>query len=308
MNRFRAWVILGVASLAWAACGSSGGGAGTTLTLATVRSEAIEQLAREYRKVEPNVHIVISTSPIDSYQTVMRTRLASGNAPDLFLVWPGSGNSMAVHEIAGLDTLADLSATPWARPLPAMTRSLLGAGGKVYVWSPGTDVIGAVYNKAVFAHAGASVPRTWDELLALCDRFKRAGLSAIAVGNQTPWVAQLIDYAIAPSAAYGPDPSLANDMLAGRASFARSGWRETLTRYVELSRRGCFQPDPNGTPVERQVSLVARGQAAMAVLPAPAMQSVRADNPTGSFGMFPLPAADRSQDLWIPAGLAAGFA
>src|SRR5262249_23506996 len=145
-----------------AACGASRGRDGdtVTLTLSTLRSEAITQLARDYERVAPNVRVVISATPIDAYQTVLRTRLASGNAPDMLAVWPGNGNSMSIQQIASLHTFADLSGSGWARRLRPADRALLGSGGKVYLWSAGSNVIGALYDKAVFARAGASVPRT----------------------------------------------------------------------------------------------------------------------------------------------------
>src|SRR5688500_13100779 len=127
------------------------------------------------------------------------------------------------------------------------------------MWTPGSNVIGALYNKAAFKRAGVAIPRTWSELVAACDRFRRSGIAPIAVGNQTPWVAQLINYALAPTHAYANQPDLDRELRAGRTTFTRSGWREAFTRYVELSRRGCFQADPNGTSLERAEAMVARG-------------------------------------------------
>ena len=201
----------------------------------------------------------------------------------------------------------DLAAEPWAKALPADARPLLGNDGQIQMWAPGSTVIGAIYNRATLARAGVTIPRTWPELLAACAKLKQAGIVPIAVGNQTPWVTQLIDYAIAPSIAYKEQPDLARQMLAGRATFATSGWRETLERYVELQARGCFQPDPNGTTIERQEALVARGEAAMAIAVAARMPFVRAAAPGADIGIFPFPAADRAEDLLIPAGIALGL-
>ena len=312
-RRTLAGIVFAIAALVvlWVVSSSTGrrhDDARVTLTLSAIRSTALSELVREYRKVAPDVRIVISTTPIDAYQTVLRTRLASGNAPDLFTVWPGNGNSMSVAQIAPLDALADLSDMPWARSLPPGAKGLLGSRGRVYMWSPGSTVLGALYNKAVFRRVGVPVPRTWGELIAVCDRFRRAGVTPIALANQTPWVAQLIDYALAPTHAYARQPRLDDDLRAGRTTFARSGWREALTRYLELSRHGCFQPDPNGTSLERVERMIASGDAAMTVLVGSALSIVGAANPGAEFGMFPFPAADRAEDLWVPAGIASGLA
>ena len=176
------------------------------------------------------------------------------------------------------------------------------------MWTPGSAVIGAIYNKAIFRRAGVEVPRTWRELLSVFSRLRAAGIAPIALGNQTPWVTQLVDYAIAASTAYVDNPRLADDMRAGHATFATSGWRKTLSRYVELSKRGCYAPSPNGTTLERQRSLLATGQAAMIVQVAPVMHDVQLAAPRGEFGMFPFPANDRPEELRVAAGLSVGLA
>ena len=230
---------------------------------------------------------------MDAYQAAVRTRIGGGNPPDIVGVWPGNGNSMAVHQIAPLGALADLSAEPWARALPHEERALMGTGGKVEMWSPGSTVIGAIYNRATLREAGVSVPRTWPELLAACAKLKQAGIVPIAVGNQTPWVTQLIDYAIAPSTAFAREP----DLAAGDArrpgdvrglGLARDA--EALPRAVASA--AATSPNPNGTTIERQEALVARGEAAMAVTVAARMPFVEAAAPGAEIGIFPFPAAD----------------
>ena len=104
-----------------------------------------------------------------------------------------------------------------------------------------------------------------DELLATCDKVKAAGKTCIALGNQTPWITQLIPYAIAPSTAFKEDPNLAQDMLDGKKTFSNSGWRTVFERYLELDKKGDFNKSPNGTTFEQQQAMVGNGKAAMAI-------------------------------------------
>ena len=308
MGARRARVVAAViaAGLAVAACGTDPDSR-VTLSLATVSSPPLQDAIRAYRTVAPDVRIDVSFQSVDAYQAAVRTRIGGGRPPDIIGVWPGNGNAMAVHQIGPLGALVDLSDEPWARALPAEARPLMGTKGRVEMWAPGSTVIGAIYNRATLREAGVGVPRTWPELLAACAKLKRAGVVPIAVGNQTSWVTQLIDYALAPSTAFAAQPDLAQEMLAGRATFASSGWRETLNRYMELSERGCYQPNPNGTTIERQEALVARGEAAMAVTVAARMPFVEAAAPGAELGIFPFPAADTAEGLLIPAGVALGL-
>ena len=130
-----------------------------------------------------------------------------------------------------------------------------------------------------------------------------------AVGNQTPWVTQLIPYAIAPSTAFTQDPNLAQDMLAGRKTFSDSGWRTVFERYLELFHQGDFNQSPNGTTYEQTQQLVGSGKAAMAVQVIAAMPPfLQAAKSKSDLGTFPFPAADSAGALKIPAGVDAGLA
>jgi raffinose/stachyose/melibiose transport system substrate-binding protein len=309
------------AALAVAACGSgtqgdSGDSAGqggeqVTLTLKhiTDNEPAFTRLIAEYKKVAPNVKIEASYAPVDDLQTSLRAQLGGGNAPDLFVVWPGNGSAMSVAQLAPTGLLADISDQDWIQNVPENLRGLLGVDGKTYMYSSGVTPIGAIYNKRVFAEAGVSEPpKTWSELLETCEKVKAAGKTCIALGNQTPWITQLIPYAIAPSTAFKEDPNLAQDMLDGKKTFSNSGWRTVFERYMELDRKGDFNKSPNGTTFEQQQAMVADGEAAMAIqVTSVAAGIVDAAKNKADISTFPFPAAENAADLKIPAGVSAGL-
>jgi raffinose/stachyose/melibiose transport system substrate-binding protein len=323
MRAMRARLLVGLAAaavlaLAVAACGSgtqddegtSGGEGSVTLTLKTVTDmePAWTTAIEAYKKVAPNVTIKASYAPVDDLQTSLRAQLGGGNAPDLFVVWPGNGSAMSVQQLAPTGVLADISDQGWIENVPENLQPLLGAEGKTYMSSSGVTPIGAIYNKKVFKEAGiAQPPKTWSQLLDACGKIKAAGKVPIALGNQTPWVTQLIPYAIAPSTAFAEDPNLAQDMLDGKKTFSDSGWRTVFERYLELNDRGCFNESPNGTTFEQQQAMVAGGDAAMAVQVATVATGIQdAAKSTGDIGLFPFPASDSPDDLNIAAGVSAG--
>jgi raffinose/stachyose/melibiose transport system substrate-binding protein len=320
----RAGAALAVAALAVAvaACGSgtqedsggssggSSGGGNVTLTLKhiTDNKPALTKLIAEYKKVAPNVTIQASYAPVDDLQTSLRAQLGGGNAPDLFVVWPGNGSAMSVQQLAPSGVLADISDQGWIGNVPENLRPLLGSKDKTYMWSSGVTPIGAIYNKQVFKEAGiAETPKTWSEFLADAEKIKAKGKIPIALGNQTPWVTQLIPYAIAPSTAFKDDPKLAEDMLAGKKSFSNSGWHTVFERYLELEKKGFFNKSPNGTTFEQQQALVGSGKAAMAIQVTSVATGIQdAAKNKADIATFPFPAADDEGDLKIPAGVSAG--
>jgi raffinose/stachyose/melibiose transport system substrate-binding protein len=256
------------------------------------------------------VTIQASYAPTDQLQTALRAQLGAGNAPDLFVAWPGNGSAMSVQQLAPTGLVADLSGQGWIKPVPDGLKPLLGANGKTNMWSACVAPIGVIYNKRVFQDAGVSAPpKTWSDLLAAADKIKKAGKVPFAVGNQTPWITQLLPYAIAPSTAFAEDPNLAQDMLDKKKSFENSGWHTVFERYLELYKRGLFNKSPNGTTYEQTQALVGSGKAAMAVQVIATMPPfVAAAKNKDDLGTFPFPAADSADALQIPAGMCAGLA
>jgi raffinose/stachyose/melibiose transport system substrate-binding protein len=314
-------VALAASAGATAACGSgtqdSGSGSGATaggdvtltLTAITDAKPAWEELFAQYKKVAPDVTFKASFSPTDQLQTALRAQLGGGNAPDLFVNWPGNGSAMAVQQLAPSGLVADISDQAWIKAVPDSIKPLLGTGGKTYMWSPGVTPIGVIYNKRVFDEAGISeTPKTWDELLAAARKLKAAGKIPFAVGNQTPWITQLLPYAIAPSTAFAEDPNLAQDMLDGKKTFANSGWHSVFDRYLELYKDDLFNKSPNGTTFEQTQQLLGSGKAGMVVQVIAALPPfLAAAKNKADLATFPFPASDDPDTLKIPAGVGAGI-
>ncbi|MEW9550436.1 extracellular solute-binding protein [Nonomuraea sp. NPDC050783] len=269
----------------------------------------MDKLAAAYSQAEPGVRVTASYAPTDQVQTSLRTQLGAGNAPDLHVVYPGDGSAMSMTQIARAGLLTDLSAQAWTRTIPAGFRPAFQLDGKTYLYSAGSSVIGAVYNKKVFQQAGIDAPpATWSEFLAVCDKLKKAGVVPIALGAQTPWVTQLITYALVPSTVYAKDPAFDDKQRAGQADFAGSGWRQAFEMYLELQKRGFFNDKPNGTTFEQQTSMVATGKAAMAVQVSAVLPDFRkAAAAPDDLSMFPVPGADDAASVWIPAGVVVGL-
>jgi raffinose/stachyose/melibiose transport system substrate-binding protein len=291
-----------------AACGGSSGsgGGGKTLRLVGVADE--QKPLDELTKLYTQAKFQTSYAPTDQVQTSLRTQLGAGNAPDVHVVYPGNGSAMSMAQIAQAGLLADLSGQAWTQSIPGNFKPAFQLKGKTFIYSAGSSVIGAIYNKKVFEQAKVEPPKTWTELLDVCAKIKKAGKIPIALGAQTDWVTQLITYALVPSTVYAKNPQFDSQMQAGTASFAQSGWREAMNMYLELQKRGFFNDNPNGTTYEQQTSMVATGKAAMAIQVSAVLPDFRkAAANADDLGMFPLPGSDTASEVWIPAGVVVGL-
>lgn len=291
------------ATAALAACGGSGSSDTLRLVGVADQQKPLDELTKAYTKSK----FTASYAPTDQVQTSVRTQLGAGNAPDIHVVYPGNGSAMSMVQISDAGLLADLSDQAWTKNIPDNFKPAFQNKGKTYIYAAGASVIGAIYNKKVFAAAGVEPPTTWSEFLDVCEKIKAAGKIPIALGAQTPWVTQLITYALVPSTVYAKTPDFDEQLAAGKTSFADSGWADAFDMYLDLQKRGYFNDNPNGTTFERQTSMVATGQAAMAIQVSAVLPDFRKAAPSADdLSMFPVPGADTADGVWIPAGIVVG--
>lgn len=291
-----------------AGCGDDSGGS-TTLSLVGVADEKgpLDVLTKAYTDSGAGVSFKTSYAPTDQVQTSVRAQLGGGNAPDVHVLYPGSGSAMSTTQIAQAGLLADLSGQSWTSAIPENLKRSFQYEDKVYLFSSGVTVIGTVYNKTVFSSVGVEIPKTWNELISACEKFKAAGKVPLALGAQTQWVTQLITYALVASHVYAQTPDFDDQQLAGKVSFADSGWRESMQLYLDLQARGFFNDNPNGTTLEQQTAMVGTGQAAMAVQVAPLLPAFRDAAPNAAdIDMFPFPTAETADQVWTWSGANVG--
>jgi raffinose/stachyose/melibiose transport system substrate-binding protein len=297
-----------------AACGGNGGSSSSSKGQLKVigvgdQEAGLRKALDEYKKAHSGFDYNISFAPADQVQTALRTQLAGGNAPDVHVVYPGNGSAMSMLQLSKANLLADLSSQSWTQKIPSGFKGAFQNDGKTYIFSPGSSMLGAIYNKKAFATAGVEPPTTWSELLSVCEKLKAKGIVPIALGAQTPWITQLIPYALVPGTVYAKTPDFDDKMIAGQASFADSGWVDAMDKYLELQKKGFFNANPNGTTYEQATSMVGTGKAAMAVQVSAVLPAFRKASPTpDELGMFPFPATDVAADNWIPGGVVVGIA
>jgi raffinose/stachyose/melibiose transport system substrate-binding protein len=146
------------------------------------------EVAAEFEEANPGVTVEVTGYQNEDLQrTLIPNALQSGDAPDLFMVWPG-GEVRAQAEAGHLRDLTDVAA-----------ESIEELGGAVQPWQidgvqyalPYTfGITGIWYNKEHFAAAGVDeTPETLDELNDAVDALKETGVAPIAVGAGDLWPA-----------------------------------------------------------------------------------------------------------------------
>ena len=137
-------------------------------------------------------------TPTDKYQAFLQTSLASNNVPAFFTWW----NGQQLSDLVATGAAADL--TPyWDQAIKdgnysAGQKDLVSVDGKPYGILLNVANWVVFYNTKSFEKAGiAAPPKTWNELMADCDKLKAAGFTpfnAPASGGWMPfiWFSQLV--------------------------------------------------------------------------------------------------------------------
>jgi alpha-glucoside transport system substrate-binding protein len=141
----------------------------------------LKALQAETDAIGKELGIAITVSPSTSFDTLIRSRVAGNNTPDIAL-FPQPGILLDFGKqgkVADLSTVVNLDAVK-ASLVPGELDAATGEGGKVYGVPVSMNVKSIVfYNKPEFEKAGYKIPQTNAELLALTDQIRSEG--------KTPW-------------------------------------------------------------------------------------------------------------------------
>ncbi len=210
---------------------------------------------------------VILSNPIghEDYKTTILIMLAGDEPPDMFSYWAGA----RVQFIVDSDRLAPIDDLWQSANLDAILPASLVQGatiynGQHYLVPFNYHYAGLFYNKQVFADAGIdTLPTTWDEFLAACDKLKAAGVAPLALGSMNRWPAQFwFDYLLLRTA--GPDYRA--KLMAGEASYTDPEVVKAMEMWKDLVDRGYFYPDANAYDWTDAGDQVANGEAGMTLM------------------------------------------
>ncbi|MEU6841712.1 ABC transporter substrate-binding protein [Streptomyces sp. NPDC046716] len=286
-----------------------GTGSGTQLTvLANVTDKvAMTSVIKAFHAEHPDINVKVTYADTNTLQTDLPRDLKANKGPDVFTVWPGSGNAASAVVLSNQHLLMNLGLHRFAWNLPDDVASVVGRLGSVEIVPASYSAIGAIYAEQTLKDIGGTVPTTYTQVLALCEKAKEHGKVLFALGNKTPWVTQLVSYALAAGTVYAQQPDFATNMDQRRTSFAQSGWKDALSKYLQMNDRGCFGTAPLATTYQDSLDQVASGQAVGIVQVASALAELKAAAPRIDLTLHALPASDDPQQTRMPAAVSAAY-
>jgi raffinose/stachyose/melibiose transport system substrate-binding protein len=267
------------------------GGDQVTLSMfaLSVQESGWSVLIANFERAYPNITVNPTYASTASIAQLETTELAAGTAPDLLKVDGGCGTPVAVCVLARAGDLAPMIKVPWAkRSLPLVT-SVEKLNGALYAFQPIVSPHGVFTNDGLFATLGLKVPRTFSQLLALCEKALAAGTNAVDLNGTSPTTVGNTILGLATPLVYGQGTHWAAALKAGRVSFdGTAGWHQALQEFVEMNNAGCFEAGVAGTGDAQ--ALFAHGQGLMYVGPSAQAGTIDAFSPRFSYTFRPFPA------------------
>jgi raffinose/stachyose/melibiose transport system substrate-binding protein len=158
------------------------------LTMGSWRADDVAQvnnLLREYSRLNPNVEIQFQPTNPPDYNATLRLQLEGGTGPDLMYARSyatgqelfSAGYFGDCTDIPGVTSnFTESNLAPWRMP-----------DGKMFA-VPFAAVSHAVYyNKTIFQKEGLSIPQTYEDFLALCGTLASKGYTPLANGVAEEW-------------------------------------------------------------------------------------------------------------------------
>lgn len=148
-----------------------------------------ENTAADFMKENPGVVINVQAVQNEDFDGKLQTAMNSGDAPDGFLA-RGGGKLKDMVEAGQVMDITDLITDETKANLGEGTFSAVTVDGKIYGVPTSVLPGGIYYSKELFAKAGITdTPTTIDELNAVVDKLKAAGIQPIALGAKDAWPA-----------------------------------------------------------------------------------------------------------------------
>jgi raffinose/stachyose/melibiose transport system substrate-binding protein len=290
-----------IAALALTGCSSSAGsnssaGGSKEFSLSFATSNTIESpfqvLAEDYMKSHSDVKITFNPQPNDSYDQTLRTQLQAGNASDIVVTTPGSGQGRSILPLAEAGFLEPLDDAA-KKLVPEGSATLFGKDDKVYGQAAEITVVGLVANETAAKASGvADFPSDFASLEQQCKTLQSNGKSFFAVAGSAAPNTGLMAMSLAGSRVYAEDPKWNEKRAANQTTFAGSdGWKSALEAVTKLNDAGCFQQGVAGAGFDAITQGLATGTSLAGFIPAPSWKQLKSAATGSDFDVRALPAA-----------------
>ena len=259
------------------------------------QSDVLGQIVQQFT-TDTGIKVDFSAPGAD-YESLMATKMASGDMPDVFTT-----HGWSVIRYANF--LTPINDQPFFSQISPQIKSVItAANGDVYVLPADADIAGIVYNEDVLTKAGvdAASLTTWAKFTEALAKIKDSGVTPLATGGKDTWMMGQFGDWIAPSFFITNDADNQRDALA-KGTFDAATWEKVAQLLADWTKAGFFNPDALTADYNAATTAIATGQSAFAFIGNAHIVDAHKVNPDAKLGMMPIPAATDADTPSLIAG------
>ncbi|NLD49654.1 MAG: extracellular solute-binding protein [Clostridiaceae bacterium] len=196
------------------------------------------------------------------YANKLKAYNASGEMPD---VWFSEQNLSSVVITAGnaLDLLPYVQKSGFDKKFKQKDIVSPDKNGKLYCVQPGADQYFTPrlwYHKELFSKYSIEPPRTFNELVRVCEILNSKGIIPISIAGKNGWT---INLHMLQTMIIAEDPQVALDLVNNMTDFSNPVVKNALGRIRKLIEVGAFAPGVKNIDSCPAIELYTSGKAAM---------------------------------------------
>ncbi|CAM4135106.1 ABC transporter substrate-binding protein [Lederbergia lenta] len=231
-----------------------------------------------------DINIKLEMPNVNQADQLLKTRLASGDSPDVFSLH--AVNDIPVYDKAGY--LEDLSGEPFIDKLYDTVTPAVTIDDRVLAVPLETLQWGFLYNKDIFAEYNLEVPTTMSEMEEIIKVLEKNEVTPFIRAYKDSYIPQLFLPLVVGASSATTNPDFMDDMNEGKGSFA--DLKDLFPVMDLVHEHGTDRPFEIGQ--DQGASDFANGKAAMWVQGAWMAESIVAAKEDFNFGVAALPIND----------------
>lgn len=263
-------------------------------------TEGINKILDTFKSKNPKIKLEVDAVKWDNFDTLLQTKLASGDVIDLITL--KTGDFTAKYAKAGY--LLDVTDQPFMKNVQESAIKASAVDGKNYALPVDNSPIAVFYNKKIFKDVGVEVPKTYKELMDAAAKIKAKGITPFALAWKDGWPHAMWSARDAILEIYMKgSPNWGADLMAGKTTFKNTPqWKNLCKRSKDFYTYG--NKNSLGTDYAGSLDIFASGKAAMTYQGMWIISEVEKRNPdfaNKDMGLFAYPATDDPNDTILEA-------
>jgi len=254
------------------------------------------ELINDFEERYPD--IAIKQVIVPEGMTVLKSRIARGDTPDIFITYPIEQDYI-IRAKKGY--LLDLSDEEFIKNIQNPIQKRYIVSGNTYGVALTQNAVGVLYNKDDFSQLNLSIPTTWDEFVNVLKTLESKGKTPLLMPNKEANRSSIFNLNF-----------VANE-------FTNSYWEETQfsitkdKRWRDISEKiltvlPFVQEDSFSDDYYTVNRKFAQKEGSMYIMGTWALPSIEAFNPHLNYGIFPFPATNHAEDNKVLGGVDIGLA